>query len=1355
MKDNWFDENNEKKAQDMSDDSNFSNEPDLSDESEVDLDKFFESFNLSHNDNSSNTNASSPMNYKRQGGTKVGLIVFCSLLVVAGALIFGFFKLKEQGNIGNTSPDNDNAPSEESTHTHTSGNWICDEVASCTKNGLEHRECSECGEIMDSRSIPAIGHDEIHHSGRAPTCNTKGWTNYITCSRCNYTGYSEIEATGHSTNDGTCTYCNALIIGSVETLYSIRLDSRCYLMCDLDLQGKAWYTIGDYNSAFTGSFEGNGHTISNFEIVKGTHYTGFFGYNLGGISNLGLVDFTVNSDVSCTGGLVGYNKDANITNCYVKGDLYTSNISGGLVGENRGGTISFCYSECNIDANPSDCAAGHCGVLVGFNRGEGIITNCYATGSIIEAGLSGGLVGRNIGTIKDCYATGDVAASAAGGFVSTNLGTIINCYYTGNVSYVNGYTWDEVYSGGLVGMNGQFRGDYYGVVENCYATGNVSVKSENNFCYLGGLIGYEDGQLAISNSVVRNSYYYSGQKFSMYKNGVFSNKATTFAGTAAEISQLKSIVFQKETLGWSEDSWIFSDGMYPTLKTFDQYNDGNASEDSGHVHILGAWIILREPTCDNSGLKSQTCQECNLVITTESISSLGHTYGQWYAIPSGGCSTESYSMRVCLKCKTVDYNKNVAGISHPHNMKLEVSEPECTNSGKIIIRCTNCNIVGYEEILEKLGHDLHYIASSTMHTQICQRVECNYRGESQMHISSVTSGCVDNACAVCGYLIWDGVGHSFSNSYNSDSEYHWPICERADCNISQEKEPHTSINAKCTDASAICDVCKTTYKPINAHIMGEWYIYSEATCETGEIKRRNCTLCMATEEERSSPLGHLYGDWTITISPTETTQGEKQRECVRCDHVQSTTISPTGHNYGAWYITTQPTCLIEGEKRRDCLDCNYFETELISAHGHYTSNWIVTQLPSCILSGTRSGKCDRCGSAIEETLPALGHSWNSYANDTTHHWKICSECNTKGYYGSHIGGENRCEHGAICSLCNYEYGTITGHRYESSYSYDESSHYYSCVNGCGNKTQSSPHTLSVYNETLTTTDDGQEVKYTHNFYKKCNICGYQEIEKTIVGSEHYGCTIMDYVAPTCTSTGLTWGWKCAVKGCRDVYVAQEVIPALGHNYINNLCTRCGHQESGSTSGGNQSGHICSGTVIKITQKATCQSTGIQEVYCSCGKYIRKETTPLGNHICIIEPGKEATCTSTGISDFIQCTVCEKVIQSRYTIPAQGHSSSRWIVDTRQTFLNDGIKHKECLVCGYVTETETIESEWTVIKRELSDSWIVEYWHVILYLSFSIALLIFLSRISSTKSKANKSNKKSGDDTDFDDKEFND
>ena len=70
-------------------------------------------------------------------------------------------------------------------------------LATCTEAGVGNEICAVCGEVLcEDVVIPALGHDCVPHEGKAPTCKDAGWAAYETCSRCDYTTYQVIAATG-------------------------------------------------------------------------------------------------------------------------------------------------------------------------------------------------------------------------------------------------------------------------------------------------------------------------------------------------------------------------------------------------------------------------------------------------------------------------------------------------------------------------------------------------------------------------------------------------------------------------------------------------------------------------------------------------------------------------------------------------------------------------------------------------------------------------------------------------------------------------------------------------------------------------------------------------------------------------------------------------------------------------------------------------------------------------------------------------------------------------------------------------------------------------------------------------------
>ncbi len=239
---------------------------------------------------------------------------------------------------------------------------------------------------------------------------------------------------------------------------------------DIDLAGIDFYIIGSEAFPYTGVFDGNGHTISNFSYTStDTNYAGLFGYVEGAeFKDLGLIA----PDVDAAGGeyvgsLVASN-GGTIINCYVEGGSVSGrNYVGGLVGRNNYGTITNCYAQGGSVMGSGSGVGG----LVGKNS-WGTITDCYATVSILGNTNVGGIAGYNLGTIINCYANGSVTGYLdVGGMAGYNSDTIINCYASGSVS-------GERDIGGMAGYN------HYGKIINCCASGNVT-----GYEYVGGMVG--------------------------------------------------------------------------------------------------------------------------------------------------------------------------------------------------------------------------------------------------------------------------------------------------------------------------------------------------------------------------------------------------------------------------------------------------------------------------------------------------------------------------------------------------------------------------------------------------------------------------------------------------------------------------------------------------------------------------------------------------------------------------------------------------------------------------------------------------------------------------------------------------
>ena len=180
-------------------------------------------------------------------------------------------------------------------------------------------------------------------------------------------------------------------------------DANAVLTADIDLNREYWNPIGNSEeNAYTGTFDGNGKTISGLYINNSTaDDQGLFGY----VGTGGTVkDLTVSGSVSgnrSVGGVVGDNR-GNVENCYNIVEV-SGNQVGGVVGYN-GGTVENCHNTGTV-SDPDSGTGNRVGGVVGWNISS--VTNCYNTGSVTgvtgSSNYVGGVVGYNSGPVKNCY----------------------------------------------------------------------------------------------------------------------------------------------------------------------------------------------------------------------------------------------------------------------------------------------------------------------------------------------------------------------------------------------------------------------------------------------------------------------------------------------------------------------------------------------------------------------------------------------------------------------------------------------------------------------------------------------------------------------------------------------------------------------------------------------------------------------------------------------------------------------------------------------------------------------------------------------------------------------------------------
>lgn len=225
------------------------------------------------------------------------------------------------------------------------------------------------------------------------------------------------------------------------------------LATDLDVIGVDFDGVAYFN----GTFEGNGHTITNLKMEpKGSNY-GFFRYigengsvkdlhisgeikpsgsqeNIGGIAgvNYGTIskcsfDGEVHG-INSVGAIAGINKGTgNIISCSSNALVLATNYTGGIAGTNEG-VISACTNESSVNIEELEPTLD----LAGMD-----VSSFNVTQNVVNRNDMGGIAGYSTGLITDCTNEGIIGYKHtgynAGGIVGSQCGIVLDCTNKGEV----------------------------------------------------------------------------------------------------------------------------------------------------------------------------------------------------------------------------------------------------------------------------------------------------------------------------------------------------------------------------------------------------------------------------------------------------------------------------------------------------------------------------------------------------------------------------------------------------------------------------------------------------------------------------------------------------------------------------------------------------------------------------------------------------------------------------------------------------------------------------------------------------------------------------------------------------------
>ena len=738
------------------------------------------------------------------------------------------------------------------------------------------------------------------------------------------------------------------------------------LTANIDLTSvESWTPMGSRKQPFTGSFDGDGHSITGMSITFdsddksiGAPYLGLFGYVKGTadkkaeIKNLtltGKLNITENyrNSYAYSGGLVGGAEYVSFTDVTVDVAVtakqgtapYPWSYIGGFAGTVVNADFLRCVNNGTVTSD-GDYVSGF------VPKSETTTyTACANNGAITGRTKIGGL-GAEVKSTKvvDSCNTGAIGLiaygtgkQAIGGlFAEIRYGSALTrCYNTGAVT-------GDAYVGGLVGTLSSYSDSTNGVsyIVDSYNSGAITGHSDKNYCGIGGLVGNLDaGMRSYSQSYIHNCYNTGtvtdlGLKTAGNPGAAIGVMHADYSeGSYLEVKDVYYRACGLEGLGkmnysTMHDPSVFVEMTAEAMKASDFVTklgasfkaDGTCMQKVNGGYPILVWQKLAEgqsehtlevttvvaPTCTEQGYTVYTCTACGDEVKADFVPATGHSYEASVVAPT--CEKDGYTNHVCSVCGD-SYRDNYVDAAG-HQYTDTVTAPTCTASGYTTHTCSVCGHSYVDSIVPATGHSYDAVVTAPTCT---------------------ASGYTTHTCSVCGHSYVDSVVPATGHDY-------------------------------------------------------VWQITRVPTCTAEGVKTFTCSHCGDSYDVALAKADHTYE--AVVTAPTCTNNGYTTHTCSVCgDSYVDSIVPATGHSYEA--VVTAPTCDKMGYTTYTCSVCgdSYVGSYTDALEHTYTA--VVTKEPTCTEEGVKTFTCSECGKSYTEAIPTVAHRYEAVVTAPT--------CDKMGY----------------------------------------------------------------------------------------------------------------------------------------------------------------------------------------------------------------------------------------------------------------------------------------------------------------------------------------------------------------------
>jgi len=532
----------------------------------------------------------------------------------------------------------------------------------CSENGLNRYHCSLCGEPY-MEVIPATGehvydddadpdcnvcgaerevhvHEWMEKGGVAPTCTSNGYK-LVYCVGCGVMTREILPALGHVYDDDTDASCNRCgeireVEGGCQHEYDYPCAAECYLCGAIREVEHSW----ELSSSLAPTCSENGLNRYHCSLC-GEPYMEV-------IPATGEHVYDDDADPDCN--VCGETRDVHIHEWMEKGSVAPTCTSNGY-------KMVYCPG-CGVMTREILPALGH----VYDDDYDPDCNRCGETREVESICV--------YGVVDNSYLErGDTFTLTV--MMENNLG-------------LAGWMVDVEFDASALELIGQSKGDTF--QSGNFSFSPIAAQSPANalwYNFVSPTDTADNGVLFTFTFRVKNEAVNGVQPLTLYCSD--ADNVINLAGNAIPV------IFR------GAEVWV--DGC---AHQYDNACDatcnfcGESRPTEGHVYQ----VTVREPTCEEGGIKVYTCAACGDTYF-ETTPAFGHAYESVVTEPT--CTAPGYTVHTCLNCGNCYVGGETAPLGHAY--ESVVTAPTCESDGYITHTCQNCGDRYVDGEKAALGHD--------------------------------------------------------------------------------------------------------------------------------------------------------------------------------------------------------------------------------------------------------------------------------------------------------------------------------------------------------------------------------------------------------------------------------------------------------------------------------------------------------------------------------------------------------------------------------------------------------------------------------------------------------------------------